>query len=121
MVGDLTSVAAEVLVCSIANGDQQLDQCGAVAVAFAKKGGTVLQDAFKQIGGVAEGKVYTVSTTGNISCKSILFLGVRDWNGQSTKQVLGSVRKIFTHKPKHACFQSLILKILEIDTDTETL
>ena len=86
-MGDLTTVSSEVLVCSIANGDKMLDQCGAVAVAFAKKGGAVLEKDFSSSGGVAEGKVYKATTTGNVHCSGLLFLGVRDWNGQSTTQV----------------------------------
>ena len=88
-VGDLTASQCEVLVCSVANGDQELEKCGAVAEAFAQKGGPALRNVFSALGGVPEGKAYKVTTTGDIQCSAILFLGVRDWNGQSSKQACG--------------------------------
>jgi hypothetical protein len=87
-VGDLVrSSACEALVCSVANGEQELARCGAVAAAFAQTGGVALQNIFSALGGVAEGKVHKAAGTGNIQCSAILFLGARDWNGDSSKQV----------------------------------
>ena len=75
------------IVNSVANANADLAKCGAVAAAFAKKGGEEITREFASLGGLKCGQVRATTTSGTLACSVVLHASIRPWDGDRTYKV----------------------------------
>ena len=85
--GSITTTPADVLVNCVGNNDPDLDGCGAVAKVFLAAAGKKFGDSYRNSGGLGDWVVSCASPEA-LPCKMVCHMSIRDWNGNTTKQVI---------------------------------
>ena len=81
----------------VATAKDELSECGIVAKAMGQAGGRSVRDDFTQNhAGLDMGRVGVSQVTGSLHCSCIMYLGIRNWRGYSTRKVRDHTRFIYS-------------------------